>query len=529
MALKVIQPGQIIDTSPKTRADLARMAQALFSGGPVRTIGGGINSAANKIASAFTQRQMRAAEEAKRQSVAATMQDAFKAGREGIPGWNTPDALYTDPITGLQSSDQPSPKHRPDVAPGSEVIAPIKPGLEAMAAALSGNPYTATMANQMQQQAMIDRIEQKRAAEAARQKRIQEIQDRAYDLRTGQEEENRKFRMGQLEADRTERFEREKLGIQQENEMARIRERGQYKSGGLALTLPDGTQLQLGGPQQGAGGAQLTPTGPAPALTEEPDEITGPAPASDSITLGNGRVVPAGVATFDGGKTGSGDDEVEFGLKLKRPPVGTAVKLSTPLIKAIVEDERLIKNQIERMRQIEADFDPELMGGQANLKGGILGLLDYWDQLPEDQVRYLDDYVNNKTNIMRNLSQTLKEMSGAAVTQQEFDRIKEYTINPKNGPRTALQKLKNGLAALESISFRNQLTLAQGQELSNVNTNIPLSFRGADGKRRWLGDWLRVKREQLREMGRPQNDAMLVRAWEAGVALAKKRGGTVDG
>lgn len=177
MALKVIQPGQVIDTSPRNSEYLRKLAAAMMQQGQVRTVGQGINSAAKSLAGAYLAKQAQEREAKNKAEIGAIHGKATEAMVNGLPGWNTPDALYADPKTGLQSSEPVGPRAQPDVAAGTEVIAPTAPGMEAAARVYGQDPRTAAMASAMMQQSAIDKLEQERAAKAAALARKQTLED----------------------------------------------------------------------------------------------------------------------------------------------------------------------------------------------------------------------------------------------------------------------------------------------------------------------------------------------------------------
>jgi hypothetical protein len=201
---------------------------------------------------------------------------------------------------------------------------------------------------------------------------------------------------------------------------------------------------------------------------------------------GEGKAVPAAFVEYvSGGPKLAVESDTNMMFNTPR------VKLTDSMAKKIADDLMLVDGQLARLRTIEERFSREQFTYRNEGLEMLYGFLDKLDVSSPQQQEFLRERARLMQPVMQNLSQTLKEMSGQAVTKVEFDRIKGYTINPDGDPTTSKQNLLDGLSYLESVRARTAAALQFGVNLSGHDTQIPLSMMDKYGKDYYLSEYMR--------------------------------------
>jgi len=96
-----------------------------------------------------------------------------------------------------------------------------------------------------------------------------------------------------------------------------------------------------------------------------------------------------------------------------------------------------------KLNQIEQSYDPEFLTMQGKFRAGFANILDRWDTLTDpEEIKYLERYTEFSQGAYDQLNTYIKEITGAALSQAEAERIMEAIPNPaKDGPK----KFKAGL------------------------------------------------------------------------------------
>lgn len=136
--------------------------------------------------------------------------------------------------------------------------------------------------------------------------------------------------------------------------------------------------------------------------------------------------MPSGMsATFD---PSTGSFSFQQGTGIGQTPIGTSSR--TDVEKKIVNGVDLLS----RLNSVQAQFTPEYqtLGDRAG-KAWLGAQAKLGRSLKPDQEAKLGDYAAYRSTAVDNLNATLKEMSGAAVTPQEYERIKASMPNAGTG------------------------------------------------------------------------------------------------
>ena len=148
------------------------------------------------------------------------------------------------------------------------------------------------------------------------------------------------------------------------------------------------------------------------------------------------------------------------------------IELTSTTESNIQKDVVGLDNRIARLQEIDANFDPDLLTAAGKLHTMALSLKDRFSprSLSEEQRDRLNQWTDLSQSAYRELNDTLKEMSGAAVTPQEAQRQLEVIPNPGSAANpfsgdTANEferKYKRQLEWLQAARARYQDLLEQG-------------------------------------------------------------------
>ena len=135
-----------------------------------------------------------------------------------------------------------------------------------------------------------------------------------------------------------------------------------------------------------------------------------------------------------------------------------------------------------RLQGIKDAFNPEFAtrryaAGMRILEERDKLGFDFADLNPEQQ-QALADYSDWKAQTYNNLNGLLHELSGAAVNQHEFERLKNAIPNPDDSPTTFSQKLETAIVIAEDIIQQSQNRLqgeSQQQTIPDINETMSTS------------------------------------------------------
>lgn len=132
---------------------------------------------------------------------------------------------------------------------------------------------------------------------------------------------------------------------------------------------------------------------------------------------------------------------------------------------------------LARLNSIKQGFKPEYLtlGGQlANLTRSWRAWLGGQQALGPDDQSALTDYATWRSRTLTNLSQYLHDMSGAAITPQEYERLKASLPNPDDDPVTFKAKLDDVITQTEAAIKRHADRLGgQQPDLSAPQSQQP--------------------------------------------------------
>jgi len=158
---------------------------------------------------------------------------------------------------------------------------------------------------------------------------------------------------------------------------------------------------------------------------------------------------------------------------------------------------------VNMVRRFDTDF--LTFGGQIFGKG--LALLEKTNRnfLNDEQRNYLDRYTNFKRTVMNSLADYIREMSGAAVSEQEAARLSEAQPTLKDSPtefkskvKSILEDLKLAQARYQYFIFTGQLTIEQAQ-----SRELAQGIVGAMSLGRWKSQQDKLSnKEQANKLGK---------------------------
>ena len=241
----------------------------------------------------------------------------------------------------------------------------------------------------------------------------------------------------------------------------------------FGIKRPDPLDALLA-PQQSAPTAQPRPAGPPAALSPSPaapgprlmpQSFDGGQPQGDPnlvrvseapkapqqaapepmVTLPGGRQVPLSVA-----------EAIQMqAARNKNEPLVNLIRESIGKVpKALQDDVDKMKmqsiDQIGRLEGIKQRFKPEWQTWETSLKQRGLNIADSFevlrDKIPENERKTMTDYASFKMEAVDNLNRYIKEMTGAAMSEAEANRLRQAMPDPeKDSPTQFRAKLENSI------------------------------------------------------------------------------------
>lgn len=210
--------------------------------------------------------------------------------------------------------------------------------------------------------------------------------------------------------------------------------------------------------------AALSPTPSAPGPRLMPQSFDGGQPQGDPnlirvqagpaqapqaqepmVTLPGGRQVPVSVA--EAIQLQAARNKNEPLVNLMREAIGKVPK-------ALEDDVGKMKmqsiDQIARLEGIKQRFKPEWQTWETSLKQRGLNIADSFealrDKIPEAERKTMTQFAEFKMEAVDNLNRYIKEMTGAAMSEVEADRLRKAVPDPqKDSPTQFKSKLENSI------------------------------------------------------------------------------------
>lgn len=198
--------------------------------------------------------------------------------------------------------------------------------------------------------------------------------------------------------------------------------------------------------------------------------ITDPAlkDAAIEVKEQNGQIVGFEVLS-------KGGTNVDVNVDARPPKIGGS-EASKPTINLLQESVVKSSEGIGRLAQINATYDERFLqlGTRMQEFGGRIK--DFLGRAtPEDQ-QLITEFQDFKSSALDNLNLTLNQLSGAAVSPQEFKRISNALPNPGTGlfdgdsPTQFMSKLRRAERDLKLARARANLILSGGGTLEDIQS-----------------------------------------------------------
>lgn len=125
-------------------------------------------------------------------------------------------------------------------------------------------------------------------------------------------------------------------------------------------------------------------------------------------------------------------------------------------------NETLLKNsgRLQRIRSIRDVYNPEFQTIQSQVSMGWAGLKDKFGALGDEDKKKLSSYVIARRRVAEDNNQVIKEMSGSAVSGQEYERMKEQlpiagtSIGDGDSPTAFISKLDDTHRSIQMAQAR---------------------------------------------------------------------------
>lgn len=196
------------------------------------------------------------------------------------------------------------------------------------------------------------------------------------------------------------------------------------------------------------------------------------------------RMTPDGMLQAIPG--GPADPSVVAALSRARPAAaGPSINVYTGELTASNQSgaQEALRTQagvMQRLGEVRRQFEQggrEFLGLSGRAQTAATGVLDYVAPgfvSAQDRAR-LQEAQSFKTAVMTNFNETLRDMSGAAVTASEYDRIRQQMPNLNDGPSSFQAKMETSIRLAQAAIQRQQYFLQQGIPFSDAAAQqVPL-------------------------------------------------------
>lgn len=141
-------------------------------------------------------------------------------------------------------------------------------------------------------------------------------------------------------------------------------------------------------------------------------------------------------------------------------------------VTALETDIRTAKAGLDRIKSVSETYDDRFLQRQTQLQIGLATQQDKIGMATEGQKKLLEDYTAFKVSTLDNLNRYIKEITGAAMSVQEAERITKSMPNMDMSPTEFKKAMSTVVSQLEDQVERAERMIAQG--ISPV-TNEPIS------------------------------------------------------
>lgn len=133
------------------------------------------------------------------------------------------------------------------------------------------------------------------------------------------------------------------------------------------------------------------------------------------------------------------------------------------------------QDAISRMQSIKDSFNPDFLRLQGKMQAGISNLKDKIGELPPEEAAQLQEYSTFVAKTAENMNLLIKEMSGAAVSDQESGRLQKQIPNDADGPTQFQAKLESATETVKAAYARRSYMLKNGiQDVETMSKLMPL-------------------------------------------------------
>lgn len=213
--------------------------------------------------------------------------------------------------------------------------------------------------------------------------------------------------------------------------------------------------------------AELSPSGFVSAQLRQP---SAPVQVFDPNSPTGTRLVTREEALGQPGKPPSSLD-VEVGpdgtVTLRQGPTAGISKTTRSKVEGKALDATAA---LQRLNSINEAFEPRFLQAGAKIEAFIAGGKEKLGvQLTQDEEQFLTDFTTFGRRTIENLNTTLNELSGAAVTPQEFKRIQQSMPSAKDSPTEFKAKLDDVTRQMKRSLARLNYIRKQGLKLEDVS------------------------------------------------------------
>lgn len=143
-----------------------------------------------------------------------------------------------------------------------------------------------------------------------------------------------------------------------------------------------------------------------------------------------------------------------------------AADLKTPVVTKLQESIVNATDQLDRLNSIGQSLDPKFLEVPGRIKGGALKIKDLaggmlGDMTPQEK-EYLEKFSTFKAEAAKNLSSILNQLSGAAISPAEGERLKKGIPNDEDSPTQFIAKYRSAVKDQTRAVMRANWALKNG-------------------------------------------------------------------
>lgn len=183
---------------------------------------------------------------------------------------------------------------------------------------------------------------------------------------------------------------------------------------------------------------------------------------------------------------------------------GTPGEFTTKTQGALEEDVVTAKDTLVGLEKTMESFDPEFLTYFGKFKAGTLNILDkFGAELSDDQKEFIKNYSEFAQNSIKTVNETIKQITGAQMSEKEAGRIRKQVPDPENNAPTEFKtKLENSIAQMKLAIARKQYMLKNGIEHDfSSDEEPPVSLEG-------MKQIINARGKELMDSGVPREQAI---------------------